>query len=306
MERRELSHFRTNDYLKEKRSIVDQALEKYFKPESSAEAESAVLKAMAYSLFSGGKRLRPILALTTAETFTDETSQLMPLACAIEMVHTYSLIHDDLPALDNDTLRRGRATCHIAFGVETAVLAGIGLLQKALSVCLSAAEHYPENAPALYRAARHIFHAAGLDGMVGGQVADILAEKKKVNLSEITYIHSNKTAAMIEASVASGCILFCREPLIIKAFHAFGRKLGIAFQIIDDILDILSETSVLGKNAKSDLERGKATYPALVGIEQSKKDARQLIEDACNSIVALGLPVQPLVEIARYVYERKM
>lgn len=261
---------------------------------------------MAYSLFSGGKRLRPILTLTTARIFSSELGPVSALACALEMIHTYSLIHDDLPAMDNDTLRRGRPTCHIAFGTEIATKAGIGLLDQALKVCLLAHERFPELAQPMCRAASELFHNAGFDGMVGGQIADIIAERIKVGLEEVRSIHRYKTAAMIEVAIVMGCLLYTDDDRTIQAFRTFGQKIGLAFQIIDDILDILSESSVLGKNAHSDLERGKATYPALVGIDQSRHDAEQLIEQAVDALSDTALPVQILVEIARYVYNRKM
>jgi geranylgeranyl diphosphate synthase, type II len=263
-------------------------------------------QAMKYSLFSGGKRLRPILAIAAAETFTADIAGVIPIACALELIHTYSLIHDDLPALDNDTLRRGRPTCHTVYGVQTAIEAGLGLLIRAHTTLRQAARDDAGSADALGEAAIVIFRAAGIEGMVGGQIADLLAEKQPVDLDEVRYIHRNKTAALIRASVLAGCIFYCHDIIIREKYASYGEKIGLAFQIIDDVLDLVSETEVLGKNALSDVQRGKATYPSLTGIDQARRDARELVEEAVAELRTLDRPVESLVNLAYFLCDRKM
>ena len=286
--------------------MVDATLRGVFDDRGPAFAALDWFQAMEYSLFSGGKRLRPVLAIAAAESLGGRTDVVLPVAAAIEMVHTYSLIHDDLPVLDNDSLRRGRPTCHILYGVDTAVRAGLGLQWLACSVFSDMIAAWPDYADRLRALGRDVFHAAGFDGMVGGQVADMMAEQRRVGLEEVAYIHRNKTAAMIRVSVLAGCNLSCDDPLISEHFAGYGEKIGLAFQIIDDILDIAGDTDVLGKNARSDVERGKATWPSHVGLEQARDDARRLIDEAIDHLDHVQRVSNVLVDIAWYLYNRNM
>lgn len=293
-------------YLLEQKEKVDAQLNEIIKQDPPRLREQPWHQAMEYSLFSGGKRLRPILTLATAQAFSADTRVALPLGCVLELIHTYSLIHDDLPALDNDTIRRGNKTCHVVYGVPIATWAGFALLTKAYKTVWETARRYPTMKKQVWESSRIIFHNAGVDGMVGGQAADLYAEMKSMALEEVEYIHLNKTAALIEASILAGCNLYCDEPHTYKTFMSFGRDIGLAFQIIDDVLDLMSDTEVLGKNAQSDLEQGKATYPSVIGLENSKKKARHLIERSMDSLRSVDRPVEPLIAIAQYLYERKM
>jgi geranylgeranyl diphosphate synthase type II len=259
---------------------------------------------MRYSLFAGGKRLRPALVLTSGEALGAPTDGLMPAACAIEMIHTYSLIHDDLPAMDNDDLRRGRPTCHKAFGEAIAILAGDALLTEAFRVLASDTAN--GDAGRQIRVIREVATAAGtVDGLIGGQVADIESEGKQVASSTLEYIHRSKTGAMITASVVIGGIIAGANDEQIEKLRAYGERTGLAFQIADDILDVTSTSEQLGKTPGKDQAARKATYPAIHGIEASELRARRLVDEAVEIIAGIQADTQILANIARFIIARK-
>jgi geranylgeranyl diphosphate synthase type II len=292
------------EYLKERQELIKQALSRYVPRLGNYAAR--VTEAMHYSLFAGGKRLRPILLLASAEAVGGKAEDYLPAACALECIHTYSLIHDDLPAMDDDDLRRGRPTCHRAFDEATAILAGDGLLTYAFELLSHPELVIKVPAERLLRVIHLIAGAAGIFGMVGGQMADLLAEGREVQAEELDFIHAHKTGALIVASVVAGAILAGAEPEEEEALRTYGRAIGKAFQIVDDLLDILGDEEVIGKPVGSDLAKGKATYPALYGIEASREKAKALVEEALEALKAFDQRAEPLRDIARYIVERKL
>jgi geranylgeranyl diphosphate synthase type II len=260
-------------------------------------------RAMRYSLLAGGKRLRPALVLAAGEAFGADTDDLMPAACAIEMIHTYSLIHDDLPAMDNDDLRRGRPTCHKAFGEAVAILAGDALLTQAFRVL--AADAPKRDAERQLRVIREVATAAGtVEALIGGQMADIESEGKKVDASKLEYIHRSKTGAMISASVVVGGTVAGASEDQIEKLRRYGQRIGLAFQIADDILDVTSTSEQLGKTPGKDQAANKATYPSIHGITASQARARELVDEAIEIVSSLGLNTHVLEEIARFIIAR--
>ena len=292
-------------YLQEKKKIVDSALERYL-PEKE-EFTSSLRKAIQHSLFAGGKRIRPILSIASYEAVGGKGESILPFACALEMIHTYSLIHDDLPAIDNDDYRRGKPTCHKVFGEAIAILAGDGLLTEAFRLMTNqpARDHRPRNGAVMLELVNEVARAAGVLGMVGGQVVDVESEGKAVDLPTVQYIHAHKTGAMIAASVRVGARLGGGEGQILHALTCYGESLGLAFQIVDDILNVEGEAALLGKNTGSDLSRGKATYPSVLGMEESKKKGRELVEISVDALKQFGSEADPLREIARFVAARE-
>ncbi|MDD5687842.1 MAG: polyprenyl synthetase family protein [Elusimicrobia bacterium] len=287
-------------YLKKKKKIIDNALKKYFS--ESKETPPIINTAMKYSIFAGGKRLRPVLCLAAGEICGGSVKDILPTACAIEMIHTYSLIHDDLPAMDDDDYRRGKLTSHKKYGEAIAILAGDGLLTKAFEII------HP-------LVVKEVAVAAGTKGMVGGQVADIEMgmsdvrsprSKVKGSKSEILvrYIHEHKTAKMIEVSLKVGAILSNASQEKVKALSDYGRKIGLAFQVVDDILDITGNKKKLGKKG-SDIKNKKLTYPSIYGIEKSKEKAIMLIESAKKDLNILGKKATILKELADYIVQRE-
>ncbi len=281
------------DYLKQASLKVNAALEKYLPPES--EAPSDLHKAVRYSVFAGGKRLRPALALASFEACRGTGDSILLAGAALEMFHTFSLIHDDLPCMDNDDFRRGRPTSHKVFGEALAVLAGD-------SLCVFAFEVLAQTGNA--KSVATLAHALGTRGMLGGQVVDIQSEGRVVDLETVNFIHTHKTAALIEASLVIGAQMAQASPEIIEGLGRFGRKIGLAFQIVDDILDVEQTTEALGKDAGSDIERGKATYPAVLGLEKSKEKARELVDEARRELRELPLEGRILELIANYIVTR--
>jgi geranylgeranyl diphosphate synthase type II len=260
---------------------------------------------MHYSLFAGGKRLRPILTLAAAEAAGGRTRDALPLACSFELIHTYSLIHDDLPAMDNDDCRRGRPTLHKVFGEDIAILAGDALLTEAFHL-LADRKRMPDiPADRLLDAAREIAEAAGYRGMVGGQVQDIRAEGKKVELQTLYAIHRCKTGALLRVSLRAGAILAGAGDEALADLSEYGGKIGLAFQIADDILNVEGDPALLGKGTGSDAARGKITFPALLGIEASRARAEELVMEAVASLAPFGDGAAPLRAIARYILERR-
>jgi geranylgeranyl diphosphate synthase type II len=289
-------------YLKEKRELIDSYLESYF----SITSEPFVLhKAMRYSLFAGGKRIRPILALASYEACGGNPKDIVPYATALELIHTYSLIHDDLPSMDNDDLRRGKPTNHKVFGEAMAILAGDALLTEAfliLSNNLHSSSLKPSN---LIKIIREVSLSSGVHGMVGGQALDIFSENIEPDKDTLNFIHLHKTAALITASVRMGAILANIKEKKLKALTEYGTGIGLAFQIIDDILDIEGNAEELGKTAGSDIKMKKMTYPALCGTEKSRQKAKDLIADAIDSLKIFSSEADQLRKIARYLLKRR-
>ena len=298
-------------YLQEKKLIVDSALERYFPnpPEGEGELKplNSLHKAIRHSLLDGGKRIRPILSIAAFEAVGGRGDQILPFACALEMIHTYSLIHDDLPAMDNDDTRRGKPTCHKMFGEAIGILAGDGLLTEAFKLMTnrSSWDGPFKNNELVLDVVHEIAQAAGISGMVGGQVADIESEGKEIDLPLLQYIHTHKTGAMILASIQVGARLGGAGGETLRAFTRFGERIGLAFQIIDDILNVEGKAIALGKSTGTDLSRGKATYPSLLGLEESKRRATELVESALESLKPYGDEADPLREIAQFIIARK-
>jgi geranylgeranyl diphosphate synthase type II len=287
-------------YLREKRAVVDGALKSVF-PEPQGFAAD-VVRAMTYSLFAGGKRLRPILCIGGAEAVGKEARAVLPFACSLELIHTYSLIHDDLPAMDNDDLRRGKPTNHKVFGEAVALLAGDGLLTEAFRLMAETDEVDPR---ALLKVIRLVGAAAGYQGMVGGQAVDIQSEGKPVDPSLVNFIHSHKTGALIHASVTSGAILGGGTEEQVKAISSYGEKIGLAFQIADDILDVEGDSKAMGKAVGGDARKKKITFPAAVGLQRAKGIQARLVEEAVNGLKDFDRKADPLRSIAVYIIERK-
>jgi geranylgeranyl diphosphate synthase, type II len=283
------------------RAAADQALERLIP--SSTQHPVSIHKAMRHSVFAGGKRLRPILCFEAGRMVRGSLPDgIDELGAALEMLHTYSLIHDDLPALDNDDLRRGRPTCHVVFGEALAILAGDALQTQAYEVL--ARLRCP--AEARVRIVEEIAHGTGtIDGMIGGQVVDLEAEHSKPDLKMLEYIHRAKTAALITASLVSGGLYAGGSDTQINHLRRFGQQIGLAFQIIDDVLDVTQTSEQLGKTAGKDTAAEKATYPALFGIDESLKKADALVEDAIAELDTFGTRAETLKDLARYLVERK-
>ena len=299
-----LSKFRRTvelqSYLVAREQEVDRTLDRFLPKASTRPA--TIHKAMRYSLFAGGKRLRPILCLAAAEACGGRFKAALSLACAIECIHTYSLIHDDLPSMDNDDFRRGRPTCHKVFGEGIAVLAGDALLTIAFEI---AADVDTSPRYDLRDILREISVAAGSRKLIAGQVADLEAEGRRINRAQLRYIHENKTAALLTTSVRLGAISANATPRQLSAMSDFGRALGLAFQIIDDILDVTQTTEKLGKSAGKDAAAKKATYPAVLGLEKSRAEAGRLTRQAHAALKPLGKRAETLRALANYLLERE-
>jgi geranylgeranyl diphosphate synthase, type II len=287
-------------YLIARQKEVERALDRFL-PRASV-APATIHKAMRYSLFAGGKRLRPILCLAAAEACGGKFKAALPHACAVECIHTYSLIHDDLPSMDNDDLRRGRPTCHKVFGDGIAILAGDALLTVAFEIVSRAK---PVSRYDLREVMREITEAAGSRKLIAGQVADLEAEGKNLSREQVRSIHENKTAALLTASVRLGAMAANAGAKQLAAVTAFGRSLGLAFQVIDDILDVTQTSEKLGKSAGKDLAAKKATYPAVFGLEKSRSEARRLTKHAHRSLEALGDDARVLRDLADYLLARE-
>jgi len=263
-----------------------------------------VFQAMEYSLFAGGKRLRPILCLLACRLVEGRTIQALPVACALEYIHTYSLIHDDLPALDNDAFRRGRPSCHKKFGEATAILAGDALLTEAFSLLSSPRQLKAVSPEIRLQLIREISLASGLAGMIGGQEADLAAEKKKVSLSYLQDLHQKKTGTLIAASLVGGGLIGGADPETLRTLRNFGLRIGLAFQIRDDLLNVEGLFRVTGKASGTDAQRNKATYPAKVGVRVSREMARGLVEQAVETLRPFGRKARPLAEMGTYMISR--
>jgi geranylgeranyl diphosphate synthase, type II len=287
-------------FLEEDQAVIESALEKLLPAESTHPA--TIHQAMRYSVFAGGKRIRPVLCYESAHLFSQQLDPAATVGCALEFIHTYSLIHDDLPALDNDDLRRGKPTCHKKFGVAMAILAGDGLLTLAFET-LSKANIAPERR---VRIIAEIGRAAGtVNGMVGGQVADVEAEGKEIDSAALEYIHRSKTAALIRASVVAGALAVGALDQDAERLSRFGEAIGWAFQVVDDLLDVEESSTALGKTAGKDQAQKKATYPALFGIEKSRAFAQDLAARAHRELDCYGDRATRLRQLADYLVLRR-
>lgn len=289
-------------YLKDKKEAVDSFFYSYFKEEKKP---PVLQKSMLYSLFAGGKRVRPILALASYEACGGNPSEIIPYASTLELVHTYSLIHDDLPAMDNDDLRRGKPTNHKVYGEAIAILAGDALLTEAFSILSDPSLSGAVKEADLLRALREITLASGLNGMVAGQSQDILSTNMDPDHETLEFIHIHKTAVLIRASVMMGPILYGSSKEISDALSQFGSNIGLAFQVIDDILDIEGDVEELGKPIGSDEKANKMTYPSLYGIEKSREIAEGLISSAISALSLFPSKADPLRQIADYLLNRR-
>lgn len=290
------------NYLGQRMAQVDRALDTYL-PAADSLPET-LHEAMRYSVFAGGKRIRPILMMAACEAVGGKSMQVLPAACAIEMIHTYSLIHDDLPAMDNDDLRRGRPTNHKIYGDATAILAGDALLTEAF-ILLSSPRSFPDCDETTVRQVIHLLaRAAGSLGMVGGQVVDMQSEGQKIDFPTLEYIHARKTGALLLAAIQCGGLIGGADPEQFRQLTRYGEAAGLAFQVADDILDVIGDQAQLGKDVGSDQARGKATYPALLGLDEARQKADELRNLALEALEPLGSAATPLAEIARYIVDR--
>lgn len=290
-----------NCELKDRVNKIEQLLNEYMPKEEGYQKK--VFESMNYSLKAGGKRLRPILTLEACKIVGGEEKDAIAFAVAIEMIHTYSLIHDDLPALDNDDLRRGRKTNHKVYGEAMAILAGDGLLNYAYEIMLK--ESIGKNDSEKYlKAINEIAKAAGIYGMIGGQVVDIESEGKKIDMDKLDFIHMNKTAAIIIGCMRAGAIIGNATDKQLEDITKYAKNIGLSFQIVDDILDIVGDEAKLGKNVGSDIDNEKSTYPSLIGLEKSKEVANQLIKEAKASISQISKDNAFLNGLAEYIVDR--
>ncbi|MGD9211576.1 MAG: polyprenyl synthetase family protein [Desulfobacteraceae bacterium] len=288
------------DYLSTKRINVERELDRLFQGEKF----TTIIEAMRYSLMAGGKRIRPVLCIAAAEAVGGNERDVIPAACAIEMVHTYSLIHDDLPAMDNDDLRRGHPTCHIRFNEATAILAGDGLLTLAFDMLARSGLVSDINSLKWLKVIQLLATAAGYPGMIEGQMQDMTAEGKRLTLEQLETMHCLKTGAMIETALVIGAILGNGTKSQQQDLAKFGRKIGLAFQVTDDLLNINGDPHEMGKAVGTDQSRGKNTYPALLGLAASEDLAKDLIEQALQAIALFDGKAEPLRLIARYIIDR--
>jgi len=289
-------------YLQDRQKIVEEALEHYLPGEDNIPAD--IYKAVRYSVFNGGKRIRPILCLAAAEAIGGDLGPAIPVACALELIHSYSLIHDDLPAMDNDNFRRGKPTCHKVFGENIAILAGDALLTEAF-VLLSHVEKVRLSAERRLAVIQEIAKAAGICGMIGGQALDVLSGKSEPNENMLREIHRRKTGALIVAAVKSGAIIFNARKDKIQALAEYGINVGLAFQIADDILNVEGNRELMGKETGSDAAHDKLTYPSLLGLDLAKEKLAKYIDAAEASLSGFDERARPLLVIARYIMERK-
>jgi geranylgeranyl diphosphate synthase type II len=281
-------------------SLVEKKLDQHF---GKSIASASLTESMKYSLLLGGKRIRPVLTLATCDMFNQPLENALPAACALEMIHTYSLIHDDLPSMDDDDLRRGKPTNHKVYGEALAILAGDGLLTESFSLLSDPDWKITE------KTKLHMIHlianSSGAHGMVAGQVLDLEHEGKECNERELENIHAHKTGKLILAAILAGGYAGYATVEQMQTLETFGKKIGLAFQIADDVLDVTATTEELGKNAKSDLKKNKSTYPSLIGLDASKKKAEQLLEESITLLSTFGPRSQFLKDLATLIVRRK-
>lgn len=290
------------DYLQQRVAQIEEALDRFLP--NAAMRPQRLHEAMRYSVFAGGKRLRPILLLSACEAVGGDAGRALPAACAIEMIHSYSLIHDDLPAMDDDDLRRGRPTNHKVFGEATAILAGDALLTDAFALCSTPEFVAQFPSATCLEVQRLLAESAGSRGMVAGQLVDMESEQQPVELATLEYIHHHKTGALIRAALEIGAVLGGADASRRRALHAYGEAVGLAFQIADDILDVVSESTQLGKSTGTDAQRGKATFPALLGLDQAQQRARELCCRADAALSGFGEPARALRALSGYIVDR--
>lgn len=289
-------------YIEQKHRQINDALEKIFQKFHS---NATLIQAMRYSLMAGGKRIRPVLCLGAAEAVGGKPEEALPAACALEMIHTYSLIHDDLPAMDNDELRRGKPTCHIAFDEATAILAGDALLTLAFEVVSSVSPEHDSFSVKCQEVIRIIAVAAGCQGMIQGQMLDMDAEGGKLSVGELESMHALKTGALIEASLQCGALIADAGAQEMQMLKTYGRNIGLAFQVIDDILNVEGNPVLMGKATGTDRQHAKSTYPSILGLAASKKFAHQLVRNALQALENFDKKAEPLRALATYIIERK-
>jgi len=284
--------------------MIDQALQRFLA--GSAFRETRLVAAMQYSINAGGKRLRPILCLASAHAAGGREKDALPAGCALEMIHTYSLIHDDLPAMDDDDLRRGKPTCHKAFGEATAILAGDALLTGAFQMLAEHALHQDPRQQAIWiRTMALMAEAAGHEGMIEGQMRDMAAEGRSLSRDQLETLHGLKTGALITAAIESGAAIGGADENALAALETYGRCIGLAFQVTDDILNETGDPHILGKAVGTDQMRQKSTYPAVMGLCEARRMASDLVTEALRSLAIFDSKSDPLRAIARYVIERQ-
>jgi geranylgeranyl diphosphate synthase type II len=276
--------FNLNSYITYHKKRINGALESLLK---TAEKPDRILEAMAYSLMAGGKRIRPVLCVAAAEAVGGNPEEAVPAACALEMIHTYSLIHDDLPAMDDDALRRGKPTCHVAFDEATAILAGDALLTLAFQTLSAVGLSNPAQAAKWLHVIQLISYAAGYCGMIQGQMLDVTSEGRQLPLSELKFMHRLKTGALIEASLSSGAVLGGLNSNRISLLESYAQNIGLAFQVADDILNVEGDPQIMGKAVGTDNLRRKNTYPSLLGLKKSKDFAGKLVESLCAQLPSI-------------------
>lgn len=290
------------EYLTSRKAMVDKAIEALVPPATTF--PPVIFEAIRYSLFAGGKRVRPILAIAAAEALGARIPALLPVASSLELIHTYSLIHDDLPAMDNDDFRRGRPTCHKVYGNAIAILAGDGLLTMAFEALSEPKRLASISAQRLVAITREIATASGVYGMVGGQVVDMASEGREIDLPTLEYIHTRKTGALIRAAVRVGALYARASGKKLKALTRYGEMTGLAFQIADDILDITGTQEQLGKDIGSDLRKGKKTFPSFYGLEESRRRAKEVVGHALTALEDFDRKADPLRKLAKYIITR--
>ena len=289
-------------YIEQKNRQINEALEKIFQ---NFHSHDTLIDAMQYSLMAGGKRIRPVLCLGAAEAVGGKPENALTVACAIEMIHTYSLIHDDLPAMDNDGLRRGKPTCHIAFDEATAILAGDALLTLAFEVLSSAAIEGGDSAVKWLEVIRIIATAAGCRGMIQGQMLDMASEGGKLSVGELESMHSLKTGALIQASLHCGALIVDASAHQKQMLKNYARHIGLAFQVTDDILNVEGSPELMGKAIGTDQQHAKSTYPSILGLEASRKFAQQLVQNGLQALEKFDKLADPLRALAAFIIERK-
>lgn len=288
-----------NDYLKSQQKIVERELKRRAKFKGYGDLGEA----MQYALLGGGKRLRPILVLAACEAVGGKVADAYPAACAIEMIHTYSLVHDDLPSMDDDDLRRGRPTTHKKYDEATAILVGDALLTQAFTV-LTDPKDVRLSAKKRAELVLVLSQAAGWRGMVGGQALDMAAEKQQISLKELRALHGAKTGALLTAALSMGAVVGGASAKKREALERYGKNIGLGFQVVDDILDVTADTATLGKPAGSDEGHDKSTFPKLMGLEKSRKEAGRLIAKAKKELEPFGKKADPLRALADYIESR--
>jgi len=293
--------FDIENYLKSYQNKINNKILDYLK---GSHTSNRIVQAMQYSISAGGKRIRPILTIAAAEASHARVSYVLPAACAVEMIHTYSLIHDDLPAMDNDHLRRGKPTSHIQFDEATAILAGDALLTLAFEILSTTQNSTREDLSRRLKIIQVIAKAAGYQGMVQGQMQDICAENNDLDLHELTTMHSLKTGALIEASVVVGALYGNTSPNKMERLRSYARHIGLAFQVIDDILNVSGDPAKLGKAVGTDTDRGKSTFPGLMGLTKATHYADSLVQSALKALALFDNKADPLRGIAQYIIDR--